>query len=64
MLKKSPASDVLTAVFKNADFSYSSLKVSKQILAFFLIQNSFLSSLLMVIPSSSVNMEGLKVENV
>ena len=29
MLKKSPASDAWAKIFKNADFPYSSLKVTK-----------------------------------
>ena len=29
MLRKSPASNVWAAIFKNADFSWSSLKVTK-----------------------------------
>ena len=51
MLKKSTASNAWAAIFKNADFSYKSYKIGK-LLAFFLISNSFLSSLLMVAPSS------------
>ena len=51
MLRKSTASNAWAAIFKNADFSYKSYKIGK-LLAFFLISNSFLSSLLMVAPSS------------
>ena len=65
MLRKSPASKVWAAIFKNADFSWSSLKVTKfsntkHIL--FLTQNSFQSPLLMVVPFSSEKLKDGVVE--
>ena len=65
ILRKSQVSNAWATIFKNNDFSESSLKVKNgYILAFFLILNSFLPSLLMVVPSSSVNLERLKHRNV
>ena len=49
MLGKSPASNAWAAIFKNADYCWSSIKV---FLSKFLIKDSFLSSLLMIVPSS------------
>ena len=54
MLRKSQASNAWAATFKNPDFSKSFLY---KILAFF-------SYLLMLVPSSSVDMERLKYRNV
>ena len=63
-LRKPPASHGFSGIFKNADFSWSSLKAIKlskfQHFFFFKI---YLSLLLMVVPSSSVNKKRLKHEN-
>ena len=60
MLREPPASNALAAIFKNADFSYSSLKVAElsDFWQFFLLK--IILSLLMLVPSSPVNMERLK----
>ena len=61
MLRKSPASNVWAAIFKKADFFLMLFKSYRIecILAFFSNLNFFLSSLLMVVPSS-VNVKRLK----
>ena len=50
--KISSLKNAWAAIFKNAEFSWNS--------SFFLIKNSFLSSLIMLAPSSPVNMESLE----
>ena len=64
MLRNFPASNAWTAISENAGFSESSLKVTKlsKFWHFFLFK--ILLSSLMVVPSSSINMEILKGGNV
>ena len=61
MLTKFPASNACAAIFKNTDSSYSSVKVTElsKFKHLFLLK-VFISSLLMVVPSSLVSMERIK----